>query len=349
MKCLLLVPTRYPFIRSISEGMQALGMETRTVDYQEFFSARTNRTYNNYTSLPRRIRRIWEEPYVQRANEEYLRVFREYQPDLVFIYNDQLVQPETAREFKKKARLAFFLGDNPLYTPTNIHNLTILYSSDYTIAPDSMWRTQLMRMGLDNVVLDHFGINHKLYAPIEITAEQRATYGADLVYVGSASKTNWGYKRARFLHGFCKLDLRAYISGGMDRWYAEFPELAGKVQAHDRFDAGFNNLVYNCGKLAPAELVPSIFNGIHVRVFDALGAGILPLCEHSTDLEDLFEGLDVPLIRDYRASEELARHWIADDGGRQTLVAHMRARAEERHAPRVVIARMMSQLFPSWH
>ena len=349
MKCLLLAPSRYPFIRSISHGMEALGIEVRTVDYLDFFSPRKNAVYNNYTSLPRKLRRYWEEPYVRRANEEYLRIFQEYRPDLVFIYNDQLAQPETIAAFKSKARIAFYLGDNPLYTPTNIHNLSILFGSDYTITPDSFWRAQLMCMGLDNVVVDHFGMNDAMCHPMEVSTEQRAEYGADLVYIGSASKTNWGYKRARFLNLFSGLDMRAYISGSMDRWYGEFPALKEKIHAHDRFDAGFNNLVYNCGKLAPVEQVPSLFHGIHVRVFDALGAGILPFCEYSKDIADVFEGIDVPLIRDYREAEALARHWIAADQKRAAIVERMRVRAAERYAPQLVIQRLMAHLFPAWH
>lgn len=349
MKCLLLAPSRYPFIRSIPAGMEAMGIEVRMIDYQDFFGIRANSRFNNYTSLPRKLRRLWEDPYVRRTNEEYLRIFREYRPDLVFIYNDQLVQPETIASFKGSARIAFYLGDNPLYTPTNIHNLSILFASDYTVTPDSFWREQLMRMGLDHVVVDHFGMNEALYHPMEPTVAQRAEYAADLVYIGSSSKTNWGYKRARFLDLFTALDLRAYISGSMERWYGEFPALAAKVNEHDRFDAAFNNLVYNCGKLAPVEQVPSLFHGIHVRVFDALGAGILPLCEYSKDFVDEFGDTGAPVIRDYRGAEELARHWIDAESERRTVVDRMRGRAAERYAPRLVIQRLMDSLFPAWH
>lgn len=349
MKCLLLAPSRYPFIRSIPAGMEASGIDVRMVDYQDFFQSRVNSRFNNYTSLPRKLRRLWEDPYVRRANEEYLRIFREYRPELVFIYNDQLVQPETIAAFKGSARIAFYLGDNPLYTPTNIHNLSILFGSDYTITPDSLWKEQLTRMGVRNVVVDHFGMNEALYHPLEITDAQRTEHAADLVYIGSSSKTNWGYKRARFLNLFSGMDLRAYISGSMERWYAEFPALAAKVHAHDRFDAGFNNLVYNCGKLAPVEQVPSLFHGIHVRVFDALGAGILPFCEYSKDFVDEFGDTGAPVIRDYREAEELARHWIAAESERRSVIDRMRARATERYAPHLVIQRLIDRLFPAWH
>ncbi len=349
MKCLLLAPSRYPFIRAIGSGLRKNGITVRAVDYQDFFGPRTNARYNNYTSLPRRLRRLWEEPYVRRANEEYLRILSEEKPDLVFIYNDQLVRPGTVRAFQEQARVAFYLGDHPLYTPTNPYNLSILSASSYTITPDSFWREQLMRMGLDNVVVDHFGTDPEVHFPMEVTAAQRAEHGADLMYIGSASKTSWGYKRARFLDLFSGMDLRAWITGPMDRWYDEFPALAAKVRPHGHFDAAFNNLAYNCAKLAPVELVPSLFHGIHVRVFDALGAGALPLCEYSLDLEETFAGTGIPLIRDYREAAELARHWIAADAERAATVARMRAVAAGRYAPELVIRRMLDHIFPAWH
>ncbi|TNE54867.1 MAG: hypothetical protein EP344_13965 [Bacteroidetes bacterium] len=346
MKCLFLAPLRYPFIQSIISGLEEAGVELRSVDYQDFFSARTNRWYNNYSALPRKIRNLWEEPYIRKTNAEYLRIFREYKPDLVFIYNNQLVAPDLLAEIGKTARIAFMLGDNPLYTPTSIYNLHILFNADYVISPDTMWRDQLTQLGVKQVVFDCFGFNSAVYHPMEVSDADREKYRSDLIYVGSASKTNWGYKRILFLNVFKDFDLRAYISGsGMERWYTFFPEVEARIIPHDRFDAGFNNLVYNCSKIAPVEQVPSLFNGIHVRVFDILGAGILPLCEYSTDLTEVFSGIDIPLIKNYPEGVEMARFWLDNEAKRLECVRQMRERVEAQYQPVMVIRRMLDRLF----
>ena len=345
MKCLFLAPLQYPFIQSIIAGLEANGAELQSVDYQSFFSARANARYNNYTTLPMRVRRLWEEPYVRRANAEYLRRFRDMQPDLVFIYNNQLVQPDLLEEFRKKSKIVFMLGDNPLYTPSSIYNLHILFFADYIISPDSMWRDQLTQMGVPNVVFDCFGFNDATYYPMEVSETDRAKYQSDLIYVGSASKTNWGYKRMLFLDLFKNLDFHAYISGSMERWHGMFPGAAAKIIPHDRFDAGFNNLVYNCSKIAPVELVPSLFKGIHVRVFDILGSGILPLCEYSADLDTVFEGMEIPTIKNYPQAEEVARFWLSNEPKRTACVQAMRQRVIERYTPEMVIRRMLTNIF----
>jgi spore maturation protein CgeB len=325
--------------------MEAQGMEIKPVDYQAFFSARTNRWYNNYTALPKKIRNTWEAPYIKKTNAEYLKIFQEFKPDLVFIYNNQLVLPELLEQFKKKARIAFMLGDNPLYTPTNIYNLHILFYADYVISPDTMWRDQLLRLGVKNVVFDCFGFNSAIYQPMEVSKTDFEKYQSELIYVGSASKTNWGYKRMLFLNLFKDLDLKAYISGsGMERWNAFFPGLQSRIIPHDRFDAGFNNLVYNCSKIAPVEQVPSLFNGIHVRVFDILGAGILPLSEYSADLEAVFSGIEIPLIKNYPEGVEMARFWLEKDVKRAELVQQLRERVLARYTPSMVIQRMTDQI-----
>ncbi len=321
-------------------------MEIKAVDYQDFFSARTNRWYNNYTSLPKKIRNIWEEPYVRKTNAEYLNIFQAFKPDLVFIYNNQLVLPDLLEQFRKTARIAFMLGDNPLYTPTSIYNLHILFQADYVISPDTMWRDQLARLGIKNVIFDCFGFNSATYYPMEVSEAERQQYQSDLIYVGSASKTNWGYKRMLFLNLFKNLDLKAYISGsGMERWHSFFPDMQARIIPHDRFDAGFNNLVYNCSKIAPVEQVPSLFHGIHVRVFDILGSGILPLCEYSADLELVFAGIDFPQIKNYPEGAEMARFWLDNDDKRTALVRQLRERVLERYTPAMVIRRMTDHLF----
>ncbi len=345
MKCLLLAPLRYPFIASIVSGLEGQGMELTAVDYQDFFPARTNNWYNNYSALPKKIRNVWERPYVEKTNARYLEIFESVKPDLVFIYNNQLVVPELLEKFKKSARIAFMLGDNPLYTPTSIYNLHILFHADYVISPDTMWRDQLTRMGVPNVVFDCFGFNSAVYYPMEVPEAERKQLQSDFIYVGSASKTNWGYKRMLFLNLFRDCDLRAYISGDMDRWLDFFPDLRPKIIAHDRFDAGFNNRVYNCSKIAPVEQVPSLFTGIHVRVFDILGAGILPLCEYSADLVTLFEGMEVPVIKNYPEGQEMARFWLDNELKRLACVEAMRNRVLQRYTPAMVIQRMTDQIF----
>ena len=346
MKCLILAPKRYPFIHSLEKEMVRQDIEVCVVDYTDFFSKHINRFVKKYTSLPRKIKRHWEEPHENRINQSYAEICKNYEPDIVLIYNNQLASPDFLRTIKKTSKIVFLLGDHPLYTPTSLTNLHILFFADYVICPDSMWAEQLTRMGVKNVVQDYVSFSEEIYFPMKVSEEEHEEYGSDCVFIGTGQKINWGYKRMLYLSLFREFDLKIYLSGsGMRRWYKYFPDTATRIIPYDHYSSTFNNLLYNCSKVTPVDLVPSLFNGIHARVFDAIGAGILPMCEYSSDLEHFFEGIAIPLIRNYDEATDFTRYWISHDLERKDLVSKLRDRIAREHSPQKVINRMMDRIF----
>lgn len=327
-------------------GFRDNGISVNILDYEDFFGRFINYSVNKFEFLPNRIKDIWKVRYINTINKEYLRVYEEANPDIVFIYNNQNIHPEVLEKFSRKSKIVFFLGDNPLYTPTNIYNLQILFSADYIICPDTLWLDQLKKMGIKNIVFDCFGFNPEMYYPLNLTETEKRQYGSDLVYVGNAHKDNWGYKRFLFLNQFEKFNLKVFLSGSgyQKRWKSFFPELSKNIVQHNSYDQKFNNLVYNCSKIGPVELVPSLFNGVHVRVMDLLGAGIFPLCEYSSDLDRVFAGLDIPYIRHYDEASSLADYLLNNEEYRLSLIRQMRDRINSTYSPEKVISRMLASL-----
>jgi len=342
-KCLLILSGSYSIKNSAIKGFMLNNWSVKSVDYRSFANPLLNYLVKNFESLPNRLKKLWKTPYTTKINKEYLRIFKLENPDLVFIYNNQYLLPETLEIIRKESKIVFILGDHPLYTPTNPYNLHLLKYADYIICPDTFWLEQIKIVGINNVYFDFFSYDTESYYPFTPSQEQRKIYNTDLVYIGSAHKTAWGYKRFLFLNHFKMFDLKAYISGDgyANKWSKLFPELKDKIIKHDVVD----NIVYNCSKIAPIELVPSLFNGIHIRVLDVLGSGIFPLCEYSKDLETLFQGLDVPLIKHYSEAEGLTKVLLNDDKYRLMLIKQMRTRVEDTHNPKIVISRMLNKVF----
>lgn len=350
MKCLFLSAKRYSINNSLIRGFNDNGWSISVVDYEDFFPNAVNRYMTKSAFLPNRIRSVWTEPYLSRINRRYLDIFRETDPDLVLIYNNQLINPSALKEMKGSAAVAFFLGDNPLYSPTSIYNTELLRYADYIIAPDSFWREQLEKMGIGNIVVDFLGFDDSVYYPFTPSANQLKLYGSDFIYIGHAHRSGWGYKRFLFLNHFAAFDLRAYMAGsGYSDYFSHlFPELADRVVAPARnelYSQQFNNLIYNCSKIGPVELVPSYFNGIHPRTFDLLGSGVVPLCEASADLIELFKGIDVPFIYDYGEIQEKASFLLQNSTLRAGLATSMRERVIGRHHPSLVAGRLIDTVF----
>ncbi len=346
MKCLFLTPSRYSVSASLQQGLEANGVESLAVDYEEFFPGSVNSFVQKFESLPLRVRDLWKQPYTSKVNARYKAIFDKLKPDIVLIYNNQLVQPWLLEEFRKSAAIVFILGDHPLYTPTNVYGLQLLFHADYIISPDSFWTAQLAMMGVPNIVTDSFSSDRDTYFHFEPTPEDYAGQGAEIGYIGTAHKNSWGYKRFLFLSQFSRFVLKAYMSGEgyTGRWKKYFPELSNQIIPHHSFDSRFNNKVYNCSTICPVDLVPSLFNGVHLRMWDILGSGSFPLCEYSKDLEEVFRGIEVPLIKDYGKAADLAGYLLKNDGERKGLVSEMRERAFSLYSPELVTARMLKHI-----
>ncbi len=346
MKCLFLSAKRYSINDSVIRGFIASDWDIKVCDYEDFFHKSVNSFVSKYESIPNKIKRFWKDGYIQKINSGYIKVFDDYNPDLVFIYNNQNALPKTIEHFKKSSKVVFLLGDNPLYSPTNAYNLHILFYADYIISPDTFWMEQLEAMGIENTYFDCFSFNPDLFYPQKPKTDIFDMYQSDFVYVGNAHKNNWGYKRFLFLNQFSKFNLKAFLSGESknSRWLSFFPELRKRVVLHNEYSPTFNNMVYNCSKIAPIEMVPALFNGIHVRVFDALGSGIFPLCEYSKDIEMIFDGIGVPLVKRYQEASKIAADLLDSNDHRIDLVNRMRSRVQEVYSPPKVINRMLARL-----
>lgn len=137
MKCLLIVPNRYSIAGILKRGFEENAIETLIVDYDDFVFQPFNSFVKKTEALPNKLKRIWKGRYIKTINAGYLNLYNKLKPEIVFIYNNQFIEPEVLKYFSVKSKILFFLGDNPLYTPTSIYNLHILFFADYIICPNT--------------------------------------------------------------------------------------------------------------------------------------------------------------------------------------------------------------------
>lgn len=343
---MLISASRYSLNNSVISGFVSNGVEVHPVDYLDFFGKNENWFIRKTGGLPVRVKKLWMNWFDEEIHSEYLRLYNEIRPDIVFIYNNQLVNPELLNVFRQKSRIVFFLGDHPLYTPTANYNLHILTLGDHIIVPDSFWKKQLMQMGLKNLFFDIFGFDTGTYFKLDPNENEQKKFGTDIAYIGSLSRTSWAYKRLLFLNMFKEFDFKAYLNTEYyyRYWKNYFPGLQPRLTDHSKFDPAFNNIVYNYTKIGPVETVPSIFNGIHIRLMDLLGSHAFPLFEHTSDFETIFHDLDVPTIKIYDQGPELARHLLANDQERESYVRKMRQRVIDNFSPEKVIKRILDSV-----
>ncbi len=246
-----------------------------------------------------------------------------------------MLLPETLAYFKQKSKIAFFLGDHPLYTPLNRYFLALLFQADAIFAPDTFWIDQLKKMGLKN--LNHFcpGIPEDFYFEKSLENGDLEKYRSDVLYVGMCYANNWGYKKARFLNQFTDFDLQIYGNKHWKRWFGFFPKLEGHFHLKsDYYSESRMNTMYNATRIIPIDGNPGVIQGVHFRMFEALGAGALPVLEWQNDLNTIFpDKTDLPAPRTYDEIKEITRYYLDNESARKEKVTWMKKVIRERYCP----------------
>jgi hypothetical protein len=337
MKTLLLVPKRYSLNHTFSEFFGLLGAEIHTVELSDATKKWESLLHSQIFRTPEKWRLKWENYYFKKVNAHYLERFRQIKPDVVFVYNSELLLPETVEEFKRRgAKISFFLGDSPFYTHINRYFLPLLFMSDATFVPDSFWIHQLKKTGVKNLHFFQTEIPHTDYYPKQLAPETYAALKSEVLYIGMCYTDSWGYKKARFLSHFTGFDLNIHGNRHWKRWFSFFPELAACFHERDAYiPVERMNDMYNATKIIPVDGNPGLLHGPHLRIWEALGAGALPLMEWQHDLVEIFgENADIPAVKTYDEIGEIAAYYLHHEEARQEKIAWMKSVISRKYSRR---------------
>lgn len=346
MKVLLIFPSFYSLEKTFTEGFEANGWSVFHFDYRRHVKPIYEKIEAKKLKLGRNWRTKWENYYLKAINEEQIKYYRLIEPDLVFVYNNEMLVPDTLKLFKKKSQVFFFLGDNPYYsTNTNRYNLALLSFANHIFIPDTFWIKQLELIGFNNC---HFFIsasNSSSNLNIEVTDEIKEKYNSDVVFIGRNYSDSWGYKRSLFLNSFANLNLKIYGDKSWQSWIDFFPNLNDKIfYQNSRMDFETVNTILNCSKVYPVDSNPGILNGLHVRIFDCIQSGILPIAEYRKDINLVFKEIYIPIINKYNEAENIAKKFINDDEQRTNTLKSLQMYIDSNYSPKKVIKQIIDYI-----
>lgn len=345
-KALLIFPHRYSYTNTINEYLTGRGWQVLSTDHQDALGPVQHKLKPVMAFMPGRLRKPWMRNVITRINNHYRDLAAKHQPELVYIYNNEFIMPETLRILKRHARVAFLLGDHPLYSLTFDHNLQILQYSDCTIVPDSHWKNDLATMGMPNLHFDMMAASDRIFhTSTAIPDAIRVKYSADSLFIGTCYPMASGYKRAMFLDSARTTGMKIYGPANWYKWLDFFPDLKPHftLQTHRIPDAELN-LALNCARICPIDQNQGIINGIHNRVFEAIGAGCLPVMEYRKDIDTVFGDL-LPVVKKYSEARDVVQTWLQDDQARDARVAELRQHVARHYAPALFIDRLLERAF----
>ncbi len=346
MRVLLFFPDIYSLKDVFIMGFSKNGFQAKSINYVEFFDKRYNYLFHKIYKLPNKFSGPVKRKYLQKLNSGYLNLVKTEKPELVLVYNNQMLMPDTVKEMKKYTKVGFYLGDNPFYTFTNNYNLTMLFYADFIISPDTYWIEQLKSLGINNIFHEIMGYSDALNFPIEKNKDEEEKYGSDAFYIGSLTAHSWGYKRCLFLSKFADFDLKIYGNQSWNSWIEYFPELKDKLVSIDKpISFEMVNKLSNYAKIYPVDSNPGLINGLHIRIFDCIGSGVLPIVEYRKDLDIVFNGLNIPSIKNYREINELAGFYIQNKMERSATLQKLQDHIKTNYLPEISVKRILNKIF----
>lgn len=331
MKALLILPKGYSgFSKTTSDTLKYLGYETHIVYPGDYVKGWHKKVSSQMFRFPFKYRTKWEKFYLDKINRNYEVAYDAIQPDLVFVYNNGYLRPETLSRFKKKSKIAFFLGDCPYYTATNRHFLPLLFYADGIFTTDSFWIEALHKLGLKNLEFMYPSLPPQHFKK-PLDADLYNKYKSEVLYIGMCYKTSWGFKKASFLNSFTDFDLHLHGDDSWKRWFDYFPKLEDHYRERtEYFSVEKINDMYNATKIAPVDANPGLLHAIHWRFIEALASGALPVLEWQQGVDEIFGNENVPAVKCFDESKEVVQYYLNHENERLEKVAWLTKVMEER-------------------
>ncbi|MDY0279179.1 MAG: glycosyltransferase [Salinivirgaceae bacterium] len=344
MEIVLLIPSSLSIAETFKNGFTELGHKVQLFDFKNDVKDLFSKVNGQIFRFPYFIKRRWYDYYFDLINQSYINFINANHADLYLIYNSQMLTPAVVELMKTKgSRIAVIMGDSPYYTKTNKHYLNLLFEADQIFVPDSYWIEQLSMLGIDKVEYFVMGFNPHVYKKVKPTQDEMNRYATNCVFMGLNYDSLLGFKRTLFLSKFAQFGLKIYGDKNWNRWIEQFPELNDSLIKKQAFIPGQEwNLICNCAKLHPVDANPGLTNGIHIRVFDSIGSGILPIVEYRKDIEQVFPNNILPSIKSYNKITDIASYYLKNDAEREhtteALRSHIIAKYSYLHACNQILA-----------
>lgn len=291
------------------------------INYFDFLPFIFHRLNDKSGKTPGAIEKRIRKSYLKKIQQKYIEIIRNKKPDLIFIYNDQMLCAETLDKISKNIKVGVFLADSPLFLQKRAHIIGLIRRADVVFAPDTYWLEQCKMLGVKRAEYLIPGYNSEHHFKMSPTREQIITYGSDVFFMGSPYNDNWGFKRALFISKFCNFNFLFIGPECWKEWFVQFPDLRLKWKLKkDYLKDEELNIMMNCTKIIPIDANPGIINGCHIRVFDTIAAGVLPLVEYRKDLDAIFKDTGLPFIKNYDEIPEITHYLIDHNVERNSLI-----------------------------
>lgn len=313
-KVLIAGPSFFGYNYSIQRAFEALGYDTRVVEYDEPVHPfnRKNMVLHKLFPHSKRLREKSRRLFNDRIKEE----FGKYRPGFVFIYNGDILEKETIRFFKEKSKVAVWMLDGAFRHPDSV---AIAPETDAYFCFEKSDVDKLKLLGAPAYFLPQ-GYDPAVYYPVASEKD------IDILFVGALYRYP---KRIRLL----KLAVKEFGNDYTMKvygWYKPFSKNPFRWLFRERRDVFENknippyevNRLYNRARICINIHHAQSVEGANPKVFEICGAGAFQLVDYNPFIAGIYPGGEVSLFRTDADFIEKIRRFLDTDISAQAAKAH---------------------------
>lgn len=290
-KVLIIGPSFFGYNHSIRRAFDALGYQTKVKEYDEPihpFSWKNKilrKFFPRSKWLRNKSRRLF--------NSSIIEEFTTYCPNLVFIYNGDILEKETIRLFKQNSKVAIWMLDGAFLHPDSV---AIASEVDVYFCFEKSDVNKLTALGVNAYFLPQ-GYDPEVYYPVRLPGDK----DIDVLFVGAV----YGYtERIRLLKLLIKELGNKYKIRIYGR-YKPFDKNPLKWLFREKRDVFINknispeevNRLYNKAKVCINIHHAQSIEGANPKVFEICGAGAFQVVDYNNFIAGVYANHEVGLYR----------------------------------------------------
>jgi hypothetical protein len=315
--------------RPMSEALQRLGHSVHPFAWHSYLTEARNRLS---VVVRKAQNKYLVGPIMRRINRDLVREVGDVEPDLLFVYRGTHVTASTLRTIRASRPRTILVGynnDDPFAGNQGPwlwrHFVSAIPEYDRVLAYRPHNVADFTRAGARSTGLMLPWFVPGVHKPYDLTAEERARYGCDAVFIGHYEEDG----RLDCLDALARAGVTVKVFGpglgahGHD-WDAPLrsrPALRHLAPTSALWDVDYAKAL-NAARIGLCFLSKRNRDVYTRRCFEIPATGTLMLSEYSDELATIFrEGVEADYFRDEAELTRKALHYLANDESRQRVAA----------------------------
>jgi len=288
-------------------NLKRLGYEVMFYGYRDRIGRLANPVRMGITRS-KWLRSLADVFWLNKANEEIKRLAEEFIPDLVLSIKGEAVKPETIEWIGNElsAKTALWYPDDPRFFNSLVRYIAPSYDYVFTCSKNAI--QMYKELGIGSIFRLSFACDPSIHKKVNLTLEEKKTYGVDVVFVGTYTSS-----RARFIRALVEAGVKVKVYGSYWKFF---------MRGNNVYDGKYGIdmvKIFNSSKIVLNFHADSNY-GPNMRVFEATGSGAFLLTDNAEDLGDFFTiGKEVATFSDIKDLISLVDYYLDNEKEREAI------------------------------